>query len=305
MLPLNYHHLYYFWVTAKAGRVSEASRTLLLSQSALSTQVQQLERSFAKKLFVRGRRGVTLTADGRIAFDYCERIFSQGEELASAMQSGAGQASPRLRLGVAGAVSKHVMAQILERIHAVDRALRVRILGGTPEGLRDRLESHKLDLVVSNVDFSSALGLEFRAYLAGSVPVRLVGVPGLRRQVRRFPADLARVPMMLTGADNPSRKEIDLFLCRHKVSVAVEAEIEDSELMLALALRGHGVAAVDALTAEAALAEGRLVRLDRGTLRVRQHVWLIAGRHPKPNPVLQAALESLMEGFRIAAPAAA
>ncbi|MEK6536767.1 MAG: LysR family transcriptional regulator, partial [Actinomycetota bacterium] len=146
MLPLNYHHLYYFWVTAKAGRISEACRRLFLSQSTLSTQIQQLERSFGKKLLHRGRKGVSLTSEGRIAFEYCERIFSQGEELASALHGG-GPAPARLRLGIAGSVSRHVVAQILERIYQIDRKLQVGILGGPHEDLRERLERHRLDLV--------------------------------------------------------------------------------------------------------------------------------------------------------------
>ena len=85
MIPINYHHLYYFWIAAKTGRIGAASRELRLAQPTLSLQLQQLERSLGCALLVRGPRGVTLTAEGRIAFDYCERIFSQGAELAAAL----------------------------------------------------------------------------------------------------------------------------------------------------------------------------------------------------------------------------
>src|ERR1051326_5707504 len=76
MLPVNFNHLYYFWVITKAGGISAARGQLLLSQSTLSLQIKQLERSVGRRLFWRGRHGMTLTADGKLAFDYCERIFS-------------------------------------------------------------------------------------------------------------------------------------------------------------------------------------------------------------------------------------
>lgn len=299
MLPLNYHHLYYFWITAKAGRISEACRRLLLSQSTLSTQIQQLERSFGKRLLHRSRKGVELSPDGRIAFEYCERIFSQGEELAAALQPGEGIGPSRLRLGVAGSISRHVVAQILERVYGIDRNVRVSILGGAADDIRQRLEKHRLDLVVSNTDFSSELGVEFRSRLVGSIPFHFVAVPKLAREVRRFPSDLANLPMLLMAPENPVRKEVDLFLCRHKVRVSVEAEIEDSELIQSLALRALGVATLGALTVRADLAQGRLVRLDARSSNIRQYVWFICGRHPKPNAALQALMQELMEGFQL------
>jgi LysR family transcriptional activator of nhaA len=298
-LTLNYHHLYYFWITAKAGRVSDAARQLFLSQPALSMQIRQLERSFGKRLLERSRQGVALTAEGRIAFDYSERIFSQGEELAASFQKGQGVSEPRLRLGVAGAVSRHVVTQILERVHAAGRSLRVIIQSGTVEGLRSRLERHHLDLVVSGHDFSQEMGLEFRGAQAGSIPVDFVGAAPLLRGLRRFPRDLAALPMLLSAANSPVRKGIDLFLFRNRIKAMVEAEVEDPELLRLLALRGAGVAALDALTIRDDLKAGRLKKANPRPLRVRQQVWLVCGRHPKPNLELRAVIEDLMTRFRV------
>lgn len=301
MLPLNYHHLYYFWVASKTGRISQACQRLFLSQSALSMQIQQLERSFGKKLLHRSRRGVTLTPEGRIAFDYCERIFSQGEELAAALQPGSAAVPARLRLGISSAISRHVVTQILDCIRKIDRAVKTSIFGGANEDLQERLGKHRLDLVVSNVDFSSELGVEFRSRLAGTIPIHFVAVPRLRAQVRRFPADLAKLPMLLMAPENPVRKEVDLFLCRHKVAVTVEAEIEDFDLLQFLALRGQGVASIDALTVRQDVAHGRLTRLQRGPASIKEYIWFICGRHPKPNPILQDVIQELMEGFAVTA----
>ena len=40
---LNYHHLQYFWMTAREGGVSRASEKLHLSQPTISAQIKQLE----------------------------------------------------------------------------------------------------------------------------------------------------------------------------------------------------------------------------------------------------------------------
>lgn len=299
MIPVNYHHLYYFWIIAKTGRIGAASRELYLAQPTLSLQIKQLERSLGNRLFDRNRKGVKLTPEGRIAFDYCERIFSQGAELVAALQPEQALKPAILHLGVAGPISRHVVLQILEHTHGIDRQIRVSILGGPFDNLREQLEKHRLDLVVSNTDFSSQMGVEFRGRLAGAIPVYFMAIPRLKARVVRFPADLSRIPILLMAPENPVRKDVDLFLCRHKISVSVATEIEDSELIRFLALRGQGVATMDALTAREDIRSRRLMRLHRKDVGIRQNVWFVCGRHPKPNPILRRIIQSLMERFTI------
>ncbi|MVD32021.1 LysR family transcriptional regulator, partial [Vibrio cholerae] len=43
MRHLNFHHLHYFWTVAKEGHLTRAAQQLNVSQSALSSQIRQLE----------------------------------------------------------------------------------------------------------------------------------------------------------------------------------------------------------------------------------------------------------------------
>ena len=43
MSRLNFRHLHYFWAVAKEGNLTRAATHLHVSQSALSTQIKQLE----------------------------------------------------------------------------------------------------------------------------------------------------------------------------------------------------------------------------------------------------------------------
>ncbi|MDD5657668.1 MAG: LysR family transcriptional regulator, partial [Elusimicrobia bacterium] len=81
MIPLNYHHLYYFFVVAREGSVAKAKEKLLLSQPTISAQIKELEEYLGHPLFERRKQRLHLTEDGRMALDYAERIFDLGEEL--------------------------------------------------------------------------------------------------------------------------------------------------------------------------------------------------------------------------------
>ena len=77
---LNYHHLLYFRTIATEGSISRASEKLSVGQSALSSQLKQLEESIGQQLFQRKGRSLELTEAGKVALEYAEEIFQKGEE---------------------------------------------------------------------------------------------------------------------------------------------------------------------------------------------------------------------------------
>ncbi|HVE13848.1 MAG TPA: LysR family transcriptional regulator [Elusimicrobiota bacterium] len=279
MIPLNYHHLYYFWTAARLGGISAAARRLYLAQPTLSAQIGTLEKRCGKRLLTRDRGRVELTPEGRIVFDYCERIFTPGQELASSIEKGLDEPTTSLRLGIQPTISRAVVLQCLDAIRRLDRAVRVKVFGASLADLEDRMRRNLLDAVLSNVDLGVLLrGGAFRSKLIGRIPLGFVATPEVAARVKRFPKDLARVPLLLRGSDNPTRKEVDRYLDRHAVAANVEAEIEDAGLLRTLAVEGQGAAALDSLAVQADLKAGNLVPLHRGSIGLEEQIWLTISR---------------------------
>jgi LysR family transcriptional activator of nhaA len=62
---MNFKHLYYFWVTARAGGIMRAGEQLHTTPQTLSGQIKLLEESLGRKLFRKSGRQLELTEDGR------------------------------------------------------------------------------------------------------------------------------------------------------------------------------------------------------------------------------------------------
>jgi LysR family transcriptional regulator, transcriptional activator of nhaA len=82
---MNFKHLYYFWVTARAGGIMRAGEQLHTTPQTLSGQIKLLEESLGRKLFRKSGRQLELTEDGRKALSYADDIFALGSELQAAM----------------------------------------------------------------------------------------------------------------------------------------------------------------------------------------------------------------------------
>jgi LysR family transcriptional regulator, hca operon transcriptional activator len=96
---LELRHLRYFVAVADAGSLKLASERLPTSQPSLSRQIRDLEREVGAPLFVRGPRGVELTAAGQLFLDHARVTLSQAEAAVRSVRQMAVPAKPAFTLG--------------------------------------------------------------------------------------------------------------------------------------------------------------------------------------------------------------
>ena len=81
------------------GNLTAVAGKLHVSQSALSSQIRQLEESTDTQLFDRSGRRMTLTDAGQRVLVYANDIFAKGEELESLLRRGLEPDTQMLRIG--------------------------------------------------------------------------------------------------------------------------------------------------------------------------------------------------------------
>ena len=78
--------LRFFVASADAGSFSAAAENLCYAQSNLSSRIKQLEEELGEPLFYRYKRGVSLTAKGKVFYDYAVRLLRLSEEAVTVMR---------------------------------------------------------------------------------------------------------------------------------------------------------------------------------------------------------------------------
>ncbi len=224
---LNYHHLYYFWAVALDGNLTRAAARLRVSQSALSTQIKQLERALGEPLFLREGRRLLLSEGGRLALGYANEIFSAGQELVSTLRGGR-RREDVLRLGSVATLSRNFQESFVRPL-LDEEGVRLRLVSGSLEDLVERLGDHELDLVLSNRPPRREVGVAWRCRRVARQPVSVVG--RARSRPFRFPEDLRSSSMILPGPANEVRTEFDALCGQLGIEVTVLAEVDDMATM--------------------------------------------------------------------------
>lgn len=286
---LNFHHLHYFWAVAKDGQLSRAARHLNVAQSALSTQIRQLEQQLGQSLFVRQGRSLALTEAGRIALAYADTIMTAGNELVATMRDGHHAERQALRVGAVSTLSRNFQRAFLAPLFGEDSVSLVLQSGSLAE-LLTRLRAHSLDVVLSNRRVHEDADNAWRCRRIARQQVSLVGPKRATRQPFRFPEDIVDRAMVLPSRDSETRTAFDLLCEQLGVRVNVLAEVDDMAMLRLLARETDAVTLVPAVVVLEELHSGELE--EYGVVpALFEEFYAITIRRQYQHPVLRQLLE--------------
>jgi LysR family transcriptional regulator, transcriptional activator of nhaA len=240
---MNFKHLHYFWVTAKAGGIMRAGEQLHTTPQTLSGQIKLLEEWLGRRLFRKNGRQLELTEDGRIALGFADQIFTLGTELENAVrQARGGKPVLDFRVGVADSVAKSVAYRLLEPALSVDEPVRLICSEGKFTDLLSQLALHRLDLVIADEPLSRRISVKAFNHPLGSTSMSFFCAPQLRASLAgRFPDCLNGMPMLIQGASASIRQQLEGWLTRHQIHPRIIGEFDDGALMTAFGREGRGV----------------------------------------------------------------
>ena len=240
---MNFKHLHYFWVTAKAGGIVRAGEQLHTTPQTLSGQIKLLEAWLGRQLFRKSGRQLELTDEGRLALGYADQIFTLGAEMEAALrQASGGQKTLEFRVGVADSVAKSVVYHLLEPALAMAQPVRLICSEGKFPDLLAQLALHRLDLVLADEPMSGRVSIKAFNHPLGSTPMSFFCTPALKALLKDgFPHCLNDAPLLIQSASSSVRKQLDSWLTKHQIHPRIIGEFDDGALMKAFGREGRGI----------------------------------------------------------------
>lgn len=233
MARLNYHHLQYFWHIVKVGSLTKAAEKLHISQSALSSQIKQLEESLDCTLFLRQGRKLVLTEFGNLAFSYADSIFTKGIELENLLRKGIESESQTLRIGVLSTMSRNFIESFVEPLlnHS---EIKLEISASGQTNLLNALSNHQLDLALTNIEVRGNTDQLWECILLDRQPISVIGPASLEIK-SGFSAKYAEYNWILPNQDSPIRAAFDGLCALHHIEPHIVAEANDMAMLRLLA----------------------------------------------------------------------
>jgi DNA-binding transcriptional LysR family regulator len=204
--------LRYFVTLAEELHFGRAAEREHIVQSALSQQVQRLERELGVRLLERSTHHVSLTAPGAVFLVEARQILAHVERAAEVARSTAGGSAP-LRVGIIDS-SYDSMPQILHEVQARFPGLVInQVEAGVPEQYQQLLDG-RLDVGVGRATLAPP---QIASLLFRRDPLGVLVPDGHRfaDQGGVTVADLAREPLLLAEeARAPEFNQFTVEMCR-------------------------------------------------------------------------------------------
>jgi len=134
----------YFKTIADTGSFTAASEQLHYAQSNLSTQILKLEEELEVKLLYRHKRGVSLTSDGRLFYNYVNNILRMADEAALSLKD-MNTARGDLRLGSIEATALNDLPKLIGDYHLKYPAVHITLKTDLNDFFQKPVLDHALD----------------------------------------------------------------------------------------------------------------------------------------------------------------
>ena len=171
--------LRYFYEVARLGSMKKASEAVFITQPSLSKSIKILEEVTQNELFIRLPRGVKLTQEGEILFQYCHELFAGLRDLEKRLDNSADPMAGSLRVGTYDSIGIYFWPKFLREFLPLYPNLTLEISTGRSRAMQDKLELGELDLILiinpstsQNIDIDIASNDFFHFY--GSTRKRTV-----------------------------------------------------------------------------------------------------------------------------------
>ncbi|MCB0384506.1 MAG: LysR family transcriptional regulator [Bdellovibrionales bacterium] len=138
--------LSYFYQVGKEGSIKEASSVLGITQPSLTKSIKILEDSVGSDLFVRLPRGVELTKQGRVLFEYCHQLFAGLEDLEARLLAPDDPMSGHLRVGTYDSIAIYFWPKFLRSFLYEFPNLDLELTTNRSHEIQTMVESGELDV---------------------------------------------------------------------------------------------------------------------------------------------------------------
>lgn len=280
-----------FYQVAVCQGITAAAEQLCVSQPAVSQALRQMEQEAGCLLFVRTPRGVRLTKEGSLLFDYVKKgmeAFEEGESVLSKMLN---LETGEIRIGASDMTLQFFLLPFLEKYHRQYPGIKIMVSNApTPETICS-LEEGKIDFGIVSTPFDASQNVE-------AVKVREIAnlfVAGdrfadLKGKILDYSC-LKDLPCVFLEKNTSTRRFMDEFLEEKGIFLEPEFELATSDMVVQFAKRNMGVGCVMGDFAKEDLRTGKLFQLDFNEKMPSRFICVVSGK----KGILSAAGKKLMD----------
>lgn len=228
-----------FYVVAKNKHMTKASEELHISQPAISQSIKKLEEQLGGILFLRSNKGMQLTEEGKMFYEYVKGALTLINNAENEFTSFKNLSKGEIKIGCSTTLTKLILIDVLKKFHKEYPNININITNDLTSNLIKNLKIGKLDFVIfneSNVKENSLYLEKIKELKQGFI----YNPEFYKDDITNF-EDLNNLPLILQKGESNSRKLLDYIALKNNVKLIPKMEVVSQELITEFTNIGLGV----------------------------------------------------------------
>lgn len=261
-MNINFELYRIFYVVATVGNITKASQKLMISQPAVTKQIKALENQLGGELFIRTKRGVILTDNGKEIYNYIKQAmncFNNAEMQFSNLKR---LENGVVRIGVSTALARVFLLKYLDKFHKEYPNVAIQVFTDPSKIMRKMLKDGTLDLLIAKEEISEdndldviKLGTLHQCFVASSYFSELKN-----KQISL--EELNEYPILLQKKPSTTREFFDKFCKDNNIEITTKLEIASATLLEDFVKIGLGVGLVTKEFAQKDIDDGLIFEVE-------------------------------------------
>lgn len=229
-----------FYTVAKTKSFSESSRTLHISQPAISKHIQNLEYELNTLLFYRTNRGIELTPEAKSLLVYVEKAYNYLMLGERELQEGKELMKGKVSIGTPSFVSTYYLKDYIKKFMNEYPKIIMRINNHNEILLFDLLNQHAIDLLIIPGEIKVSKELKtvelFKEEYCFVYNDKLLELENITKL-----EDIFKNPVLLPDKNTKQRSDLEKILASNSIISNPAMELESSETMINYVREGLGI----------------------------------------------------------------
>ena len=272
------HRLKAFCLVVEMKSFSKAAEAKLMTQSAMSHLIRNLEDELGVKLLSRQGKTVMPTPAGKVFYSSAKHILEQYKKMDDAISALTQKIKGALPIGASMTIATYLLPQVFYTFYQKYPEVKIDLSISNTEGIIQELREGTIDIgiVEGNIKNSPVVLEEITE---DEIVVIASDDNRLAQKDRLKPRELLSEPFIMPEAGSGIREFIDDFFHAAKIDtrdIKIAMTIGNPELAVQLVQSGIGIAFVSKWSVFKAIKDGSIKILDISGRKLRRQFYLIS-----------------------------
>ena len=241
-MNINLEYYKIFYEVAKEQNITKASENLNISQPAISKTIKLLEEKLGGTLFVRTKKGVILTEEGKEFYSYINKAMEYINSAENKFSDLINLETGVIKIGVNSTLTKEFLLPYLEIFNKSYPKIDIQITNGITSHLINELKNGLIDIVFLNLndkDYGNDIDI-IKCKKIHDIFIASKKYSELNDKVISL-NELKNYPLIFQAKGSNTRNFLDNFLKEKNITLKPNIELASYSLVTEFCKAGFGI----------------------------------------------------------------